>query len=311
MMAPVHRTPRRLNPKKGAPGMQADPVRAPFHFKVEDGTVIGRWDYRADVKFTDAEIAQLDGPEPKFLYLDITGGRAATRTFVALSAATATTALKAIAERVDKMSTVYVPADAKGNFAEVRRLAAIADCANCYDDDAPHHFTVHLLTDDPEAVEEYIGCRPRKHGPFTTEWPRCTAPIAVSIADSVAAVTIEPRTAELSEETKAAIVAADMQRVFVDARGLKPVDYPQESLAFLFSNATLICASALDCRKSSAEDDIDATHAIFDAHAEESPWVVRLFTNSPREWSEFIEKHRPLGGHCLMWPTYDPEPAAG
>lgn len=273
--------------------------------------MIGRWDYRTDVKFTDAELAQLDGPAPKIIYLDVIGGRAATTTFAALSAATATTALKAVAERADKLLTVYVPADTKHDFAEVQRLAAISEC----DDDGPHHFTVTLLTDDPEAVIEYAD-RPRKRGPFATGWPRYGArgpfpAIAVSIADSVAAVTIEPHTAELSEETKAAIVAANRQRVFIDARGLEPGAYPQEALAFLFSNATLVCARALDCRKSGAEDDIEASHAIFDEQAENSSWVVRLFTDSPRAWGEFIEKHRPLGGHCLAWPTYDPEPAAG
>jgi hypothetical protein len=135
--------------------------------------------------------------------------------------------------------------------------------------------------------------------------------IAVSIDDRVATVTIEPRTAEFSEETKASIVAADMQRVFIDARGLKPVDYPQEALAFLFSNATLVCAMALDCSKPGAEDDIEATHAIFDARAENSSWVVRLFTDYPGEWGDCIEQQRPVGRHCLPWPTYDPEPVAG
>jgi hypothetical protein len=99
------------------------PMAAPFQLKVEEGVVIGRWDYHADVAFTDAEIAQLDGPAPKIIYLDITGGRDATSTFVALSAATATTALKAVAERVDKLTTVYVPADTKQDFAEVQRLS--------------------------------------------------------------------------------------------------------------------------------------------------------------------------------------------
>jgi hypothetical protein len=136
--------------------------------KVEDGSVIGRWDYHADVKFTDAEIAQLDGPAPKIIYLDVTGGRAATSTFVALSAATATTALKAIAERVDKLSTVHVPADTKLDLAEVQRLAAISDC----DDDEPHHFTVRIITDDLEAVSEYVAHRPRALAPFATGWPR-------------------------------------------------------------------------------------------------------------------------------------------
>jgi hypothetical protein len=86
--------------------------------------------------------------------------------------------------------------------------------------------------------------------------------VAVSIADSLAMVTLEPHTAELSEDIKAAIVAADRQRVFIDARYLKPADYPQEALAFLFSNATLVCARALDCGKPGAEDDIEAAHNI-------------------------------------------------
>jgi hypothetical protein len=161
------------------------PMAAPFQLKVEEGVVIGRWDYHADVAFTDAEIAQLDGPAPKIIYLDITGGRAATSTFVALSAATATTALKAIAERVDKLTTVYVPADTKHDFAEVQRLAAISDCD---DDDGPHHFTVILLTDDPEAVSEYVAHRPRALAPFTAGWPRYGAggplpAVALSVAD--------------------------------------------------------------------------------------------------------------------------------
>jgi hypothetical protein len=79
---------------------------ASFRIKVENGVVIGRWRYHDDVKFTDSEIAQLDGPLPKIIYIEVTGGRAATSAFVALSAATATAALKAVAERADQLSTV-------------------------------------------------------------------------------------------------------------------------------------------------------------------------------------------------------------
>ena len=297
-------------PKKDTLEMRTatNSILPPYYFlKGENGAIIGRWDYDADIKFTDAEIAQLDGPKPKILYLDITGGRAGTRTFSQLTA-TATPALKAIAERVDKLLTVYVSADKKHDFAEVQRLVA---AANCDDDDAPHHFTVHLLTDDPGADDERFAHRPRPHGPFKTAWPRCAPSIAVSISDDVATVTVEPRTADLCEKTKAAIEAAKLKRVFIDARGLKPADYPENSLAFLFREATLVCAMTLDCSKPGAEDDIKATHAIFDARAENSPWVVRLFTDSPREWGEFIEKHRPVGRHCLAWPTYEPERAAG
>jgi hypothetical protein len=174
MTAPVQRasypTPR-LNPKKDTPDMQTDsnPVQGPFQLKVENGAVIGVWSYHADVRFTDAEIAHLEGPVPKIIYLDATGGRAATSTFVALSAATATGALKAVAERADKLSTVYVPTDAKHDFAEFERLATISEGD---DDDGPHHFTVRLLTDDPGAVSECVAHRPRALAPFATPWPR-------------------------------------------------------------------------------------------------------------------------------------------
>jgi hypothetical protein len=68
---------------------------------------------------------------------------------------------------------------------------------------------------------------------------------------------------------------------------------------------------ALDCSKPDAEADVEAAHAIFDTQAEDSPWVVRLFNDAPRDWGDFIEKHRPVGQHCLAWPKYDAEPAAG
>jgi hypothetical protein len=309
------RSMQRLNPKKDTPDMRTDsnPVQAPSRLKVENGVVIGRWRYHDDVKFTDSEIAQLDGPLPKIIYIEVTGGRAASTAFLALSAATATAALKAVAERADQLSTVYMPADAKRDLAEFKQFAMISEGD---DDDEPHHFTVRVVVDDPEAESEYVIHQPRVLAPFAKVWPRCGAKgplsaIAVSIDDRVATVTLEPGTAEFSEETKAAIVAADMQRVFIDARGLKPADYPEDSLAFLFREATLVCAMGLDCSKPGAEDDIEATHAIFDARAEGSLWVVRLFTDCPGEWGDFVQQHRPVGRHCLAWPTYDPEPAAG
>ena len=281
------------------------PHRIPFDLKVEDNTVVGDWDYHAVVKFTEDEIVQLDDPARKLISFDNTAGRDATSTFAALSAATATTALKAIGERTDKLSTVYVPAGTVHNFAKVRQLAAISDC----DDD-----DTILLPDHPSAAGEYVAHRPSALAPFAARWPRGIAErplpaIAVSFDEGVATIVLERNTAELSEETKAAIVAADMQRVFIDACGFKPVDYPQEALAFLFRSATLVCAMALDCSDTGPKDDIAAAHTIFDARAEHSRWVVRLFTNSLREWGQFIKKHRPVGQHCLAWPTYDPEPA--
>ena len=147
---------------------------------------------------------------------------------------------------------------------------------------------------------------------------------AVSIADGVATITLEPHTAELNADTTAAIVAADRVRVFIDARSdapfskataggmVKTADYPQETLAFLISHATLVCVMVLDCSKPDAARDVEATQAIFDTRAtEDAPWVVRLYTDSPWDWGDFITKHRPVGAHCLASPIYEEESAAG
>ncbi len=194
----------RLNPKKDTPDMQTDsnPVQAPFHLKVEDDIVIGTWDYQADpdVRFTDAQVEQLDGPLPKRLYLDLTGGHATTSAFATLSTTTATAALKAIAERADKLSTAYVRADRKHDVAEIERLETLAEGD---DETEPPYFTVRILTDDKEAVSEYVARRALPFN-FITPWPRYGVErplpaVAVSIADNVAAITLEPDTAEMSE----------------------------------------------------------------------------------------------------------------
>jgi hypothetical protein len=148
--------------------------------------------------------------------------------------------------------------------------------------------------------------------PFTRELTnaeKVTPAVAVSFDEGVATITLEPHTTELSEETKAAIVAVDMQRIFIDARGWKPGDYPQNTLAFLLSNATLVCT--MDCSKPCAQAEIEVAHALFDARAEDSPWVVRIFTDCPGDWGDFVVKHRAVGQHCLAFPVYDAEPAAG
>jgi hypothetical protein len=167
---PIHR----LNPKKDDPDMQADsnPVQGPFHLKVEDGIVIGTWDYQADpdVKFTDAEVEQLDGPLPKRIYLDLIGYQGAATAVLtrpATAAAYETEALKAVSEHADKISMTYVPAGKKHDFAEVERLATISEG----DEAESHHFTVRILTDDKEAVSEYVGRRARPYN-FRTAWPR-------------------------------------------------------------------------------------------------------------------------------------------
>jgi hypothetical protein len=139
-----------------------------------------------------------------------------------------------------------------------------------------------------------------------TNAEKVTTAVAVSFDEGIAIVTLEPHTTELSEETKAAIVAVDMQRIFIDARGWKPGDYPKNTLAFLLNKATLVCT--MDCSKLDAEADITAAHAVFDARAEDSPWVVRLFTEAPQLWNDFIETHRPPGQQCISLPAFGAEP---
>jgi len=297
----------------------SNPVQAPFRIKVRDDAVICTWDFKADpdVKFTDTQIEHLDGPLPKICYINLTNYPCAE--YAALRPATAaayeTLALRAVAEHANKISEIYVPPGTNDGSADVESLWKRFECDDD-NEDGPPHFEVRIITDNLATLSGTGVARLPRRYTFHTAWPRCGAKgplpaIAVSIDDRVATVTLEPGTAEFSEETKAAIVAADMQRVFVDARGMKPADYPQEALAFLFREATLVCTMALDCSKPGAEDDIEATHKIFDTRAEDSSWVVRLFTDYPGEWGAFVDQHRPVGKHCLAWPTYDPGPAAG
>jgi len=143
--------------------------------------------------------------------------------------------------------------------------------------------------------------------------------IAVSIADGVASVTLEPDTAELSADMKAAILAAGRVRVFIDARGDAPsnamarpvraADYPSETLALLIRRATLVGVMVPDCTKPDTAADIEAGLKTFDQEAENSPWVVRVVTDSPWEWGELIQRNRPWGTYCLASPIYEAEPA--
>ena len=271
-----------LNPKKDNSDMQTDsnPVQGPFHLEVEDGIVVGTWNYQAEpnVRFTPAQVEQLDGPLPKRIYIDLASRHGAAAAGPVLAVADETDALKAVSEHADKISMTFVPAGQKHDLAEIERIETLAE-----GDDGPPRFAVRILTNDPEAVSEYVARRSRPSN-FRTAWPRCGAEgplpaVAVSVADNVAAITLEPHSAELSEETRASIVAAERQRIFIDARGLRPGDYPEDTLAFLFSNATLVCVMALD--SSNPDVDVEAAHAIFDPRAEDSRWVVRTLQRRP------------------------------
>jgi hypothetical protein len=296
----------------------SSPAEAPFRIRVKNGAVICTWDFKAgpDVKFTDTQIEHLDGPLPKTCYINLTNcpdAESAAAARPATAAAYETQALRAVAEHSDKISMTYVPPGVNHDPADIESLWKRVEGDD--DEEGSPHFAVRIITDNLATLSEDVARRPRPYT-FHTAWPRCGTErplpaVAVSITDDLATVTLEPHTAELSDETKAAIVAANRTRVFLDARTLKPADYPQDTLAFLFSNATLVCVMALDCSKPDTEADVEAAHAIFDTRAEDSPWVVRLFNDAPGDWGDFIEKHRPRWQHCLTWPTYDAEPAAG
>jgi hypothetical protein len=65
----------------------------------------------------------------------------------------------------------------------------------------------------------------------------------------------------------------------------------------------------LDRHKPDAPGDIEAGLATFDTRdTEDSPWVVRLLTDSPWDWGAFISKHRPPGAYWLASPVYDADP---
>ena len=151
--------------------------------------------------------------------------------------------------------------------------------------------------------------------------PALLPAIAVSIADGIATVILEPHTAEMSEEAKAALLAADRVRVFIDARTnahlsrlafgpVKATDYPADTLAFLVHHADLICAKVVDCPDNAPPDEIEKIFAAFDSEeVEDCRWAIRLFMDEPSSWGEHIEMYRPRDAVCLTSPIYKDEVA--
>jgi hypothetical protein len=147
--------------------------------------------------------------------------------------------------------------------------------------------------------------------------------IAVSIADGLATVILEPHTAEMSEEVKTSLLNADRVRIFIDARNnahlsrpacgpVKAADYPADTLAFLVHHADLICAGVVDCPDDASPDEIEKILAAFDSEeVEDCRWAIRLFTDEPSSWGEHIEMYRPRHAVCLTAPIYESEPTAG
>src|SRR5258707_354546 len=101
-------------------------------------------------------------------------------------------------------------------------------------------------------------------------------PVAVTIEEGVATVLLEAHTRELSEEAKAALLAAERVRIFIDARTgakfsrpvsgpVKATDYPPDTLALLVQHADLICALVVDCPEDARPDEIEKIFAAFDS----------------------------------------------
>jgi hypothetical protein len=146
-------------------------------------------------------------------------------------------------------------------------------------------------------------------------------PVAVSIADGIATVILEPHAAEISEETRSALLAAERVRIFIDSRSnakfSKPVsrpvdaaDYPPDTLRFLVHHADLICAMAVTCPEDASPDEIEKMFAAFDSEeVEDCRWAIRLFADAPQSWGEHIAMCRPRGSVCLTSPIYKDDAA--
>jgi hypothetical protein len=128
---------------------------------------------------------------------------------------------------------------------------------------------------------------------------------ALSIENGVAALIIEPFTRELTEAERAAILEAKRVRIFIDHRAdanlsrpvgasIKIEDYPADTLRFCIQHATRICMAAVDPRKKSTADEIEALLSKFDGKdLEDERVVIRIVTDSPFEVADYMGMHRP------------------
>ena len=125
----------------------------------------------------------------------------------------------------------------------------------------------------------------------------------VSIADGLAAVTISPFTRDLTKAEKAAILAADRQRIYVCACGdaepsrpgapVKLSDYPVATLKWCVQHASLICYGLIEARHPS-EKDIEALLSLFDRDdVADHRFVVRLIVDASSGVTDDVWCQRP------------------
>jgi hypothetical protein len=121
--------------------------------------------------------------------------------------------------------------------------------------------------------------------------PTLLPPVAVSIADGVAAVTISPFTRDLTDAERAAILAADRQRIFIRAWGdakptaspahIKFSDYPSDTIKWCIDHASLICVGVLNECQNPSETDVEALLSHFDRDdVAEHRFVIRLIVDA-------------------------------
>jgi hypothetical protein len=167
--------------------------------------------------------------------------------------------------------------------------------------------------------------QPSKHksSPTAAELP--PAP-AVSIADGVALVVLAPYAYELEQSKKEDIRQAAKVSVIVNAllgrnfttaslersKRLTPDDYPRDTLAFLVSNADLVCVLLVGSSQPTPSQELETLLAQFDTReAEDAKWVVRICADAStaKAWGDFLTKHRPVGTYCVAVPEYEEDVA--
>jgi hypothetical protein len=139
---------------------------------------------------------------------------------------------------------------------------------------------------------------------------------ALSIADNVAVLVLEPFTRELTEAEKVNILAAERVRVFVDSRVaaklsrpvLAPIqlsDYPADTLKFCVDHADYIGVGVIDCSEASPPDEIEALLAQFDGRdVYDRRFVIRVLSDSPFDLGDYLSINRPSVPFRLASPHY-------
>jgi hypothetical protein len=128
---------------------------------------------------------------------------------------------------------------------------------------------------------------------------------ALSIDSGVAVLVIEPFTRELTDAEKHAIQGEKRVRIFIDNRvdaslsrpvadPIKIEHYPPATLRWCVALATSILVGVFDCRRPSRAEEVEALLRKFDTpDIEDEFCVIRLLTDSPFDFADYLSMHRP------------------